>query len=108
MKARAGLCERRPGLVNFRGATMFVRTIALMSGLSLLGLCAAPVLADQLLDPDTLPPQARDYALHGDLANFDPFGNPVTAQCRWTREQSPTAQGLKWMLREECNQEMPR
>jgi len=81
--------------------------------LALVGISACSVLgqgarADQLLDPDTLPPPARERALHGDLARTDPFGAPASAQCRWTREQMPTSQGLKWMLREECNQDMPR
>jgi hypothetical protein len=59
-------------------------------------------MADQMIDPDQLPPKAREFALRGPLGARDPFGNPANAGCNWSRVQVPSSQGLKWMAVEEC------
>jgi len=59
--------------------------------------------AGRMVDPDTLGPAAREYALHGNLYDHDPSGGPAEPGCIWSRIQVPTGQGLKWMDEEECN-----
>ncbi len=55
------------------------------------------------IDPETLPPSQRYYALHGPLYDHDPTGAPAAPGCLWARIQVPTAQGLRWLDQEECN-----
>ncbi len=80
-----------------------------MSVLLRTGFAAASLLclgaaaqADQMIDPDTLPPKAREFALHGPLGDYDPYGRAAQTGCNWSRVQIPTTQGLKWVAREEC------
>jgi hypothetical protein len=68
---------------------------------------AAPAQT-RFVDPQTLPPGARGYALYGNLGNRDPFGYPASSGCVWSRIQVPTSQGLRWMAMEECNPGMMR
>ena len=63
---------------------------------------AASAHADRFVDPQTLPPRARVFALHGPLGSLDPYGRPTPAGCKWSRLQVPTAQGLRWVAQEEC------
>lgn len=65
-------------------------------------LCSSASAA-RLIDPNTLPPRAREYALYGKLGDRDPYGRPASPGCNWSRIQVPTAQGLRWMATEECN-----
>lgn len=55
------------------------------------------------LDPNVLGPRARARALHGPLGDTNPWGEPSAIGCRWSRIQVPTAQGLRWMVMEECD-----
>ena len=64
---------------------------------------APMAFADRWVDPDTLPPRARHFALHGNLGEIGPFREPARAGCRWSRIQVPTSRGLKWMAHEECS-----
>ena len=66
-----------------------------------LGMCAT-ARADQMVDPDTLSPKDREFALHGPLGQLDPWGRPSTTGCRWSRMQVPSSKGLKWVAVEEC------
>jgi hypothetical protein len=68
---------------------------------------APAAFADRWVDPDTLPPRARQFALHGNLGAVGPFGEPTRMGCRWSRLQVPTSRGLKWMAHEECDQDWP-
>ena len=58
--------------------------------------------ADRVVDPDTLSPKDREFALHGPLGEVDPWGQRTTTACRWSRMQIPSSQGLKWVAVEEC------
>ena len=85
-------------------ATMTIlqrRTLGWMAAVMVVGFPAA-ALADRQLDPDTLSPKDREFALHGPIGQYDPYGNPATPNCQWSRIQVPTGQGLKWVLQEEC------
>jgi hypothetical protein len=64
---------------------------------------ATAARADRLIDPDTLPPGARSFALRGPLYDRDPYGRPALAGCTWSRIQVPTARGLRWVLQEQCS-----
>lgn len=57
----------------------------------------------RMIDPNTLPPKARQYALHGNLGDRDPYGRPARAGCTWSRLQVPTSQGLRWVAQEDCD-----
>jgi hypothetical protein len=83
-------------ICSFRKAT--TGSIVAALGVAL----ASPAWADRLVDPDQLPPRAREFALHGPLGAYDPFGNPTNPGCNWSRIQVPSSQGLKWMALEEC------
>jgi hypothetical protein len=56
------------------------------------------------VDPDTMSPQAREFALHGPLGDLGPSGRPAGPGCRWSRLQIPTAEGLRWVAHEDCDQ----
>jgi hypothetical protein len=68
---------------------------------------APAAFADRWVDPDSLPPRARHFALHGNLGEVGPFREPARAGCRWSRMQVPTSRGLKWMAHEECSDDWP-
>jgi hypothetical protein len=55
------------------------------------------------VDPDTLPPNARERALYGPLNNTDPWGEPARPGCTWSRIQMQTGQGLQWVAMEDCD-----
>lgn len=79
---------------------------ALVTGCALM-ILAAPALATPgvtwTIDPLTLPPNLRQEALTGPLGDRDPFGQPAQPGCIWTRIQIPTAQGLRWLDEEDCD-----
>lgn len=83
---------------------MHARFFAAAAGFSLL-LASFPAKAgaDRMLDPLTLPPRAQAAALNGPLGPYGPFGEPADPGCYWSRIQTPTAQGLRWMLLETCS-----
>ncbi len=60
-------------------------------------------MADRIVDPQSLPPRARAFALNGPLGQLDPYGRPAAPGCRWSRLQVPTATGLRWVAQEECD-----
>ena len=77
------------------------RAIAIMVTFMIAGLVSA-AKADRMVDPDTLSPKDREFALHGPIGQYDPWGQPTTPSCRWSRIQIQTSQGLKWVALEEC------
>jgi hypothetical protein len=62
----------------------------------------------RFVDPETLPPRQRAYALHGKLGDRDPSGRQASSGCQWSRIQVPTAQGPRWLAEEQCNPGMMR
>ena len=48
-------------------------------------------------------PNAHARALKAPLYDRDPLGQPIPANCSWTRLQVPTAAGLRWVDEEHCN-----
>jgi hypothetical protein len=48
-------------------------------------------------------PAAHAQALRDPLYTRDPWGQPIPANCHWTRLQVPTSQGLRWVDEEHCN-----
>lgn len=83
--------------MNLRSATFLVTALSVIS-------IAGPAFAGagQTIDPDSLPPSQREYALHGKLYDRDPFGRPADPGCIWSRIQVPSGQGLKWLDEEDC------
>jgi hypothetical protein len=80
------------------------RRTALVLGPLLAAICCSSAMAQvRYLDPNTLPPQEREFALHGPLGDVGPTGQPVPTGCMWSRLQVPTPQGLRWVAMEECN-----
>jgi hypothetical protein len=65
--------------------------------------CSAALAADRNIDPDMLPPAERNFALHGPLGDVGPSGRAAPMGCRWSRLQIPTANGLRWVAHEECD-----
>jgi hypothetical protein len=55
------------------------------------------------LDPLALPPAERQMALTAALGDRGPFGEPADPGCYWSRYSTPTPQGLRWLLEEECS-----
>jgi hypothetical protein len=84
---------------------MLIPKTTLIAAALLACLVAAPAFAQvgRTIDPDTLPPAQREYALHGNLYDHDPTGGPTDPGCLWGRIQVPTSQGLRWLDQEECN-----
>jgi hypothetical protein len=77
---------------------------ALIAGGFLAGCWATSAAAfERLIDPQTLPPAERAAALHGPLGAVGPDGTPSTPDCRWSRLQMPTSEGVRWMVVEECD-----
>jgi hypothetical protein len=83
---------------------MTFRRTLIFSAASLSSFFAVSAYAQvgQTIDPATLPPAQREYALHGKLYDRDPFGNPAAPGCLWSRLQVPTSAGLRWLDREDC------
>jgi hypothetical protein len=63
---------------------------------------AAVAGPQRMLDPLTLPPQERQEALTAPLGRHGPFGEPSDPGCRWSRYSTPTPQGVRWLLEEDC------
>jgi hypothetical protein len=80
---------------------------ALAAGCAWMLLGAAPAFAGAdaawRVDPLTLPPAQRQQALTARLGRTGPFGEPAAPGCIWTRIQVPTAQGLRWIDEENCD-----
>jgi hypothetical protein len=75
----------------------------LVAGLTLaLGATTAAAFSRNV-DPQTLSPRARAFALYGPLGDYGPTGRPTEPGCQWSRLQIPTAQGLRWVAHEECD-----
>jgi hypothetical protein len=55
------------------------------------------------LDPDTLPPAERQFALHGPIGEVGPSGRAAPVGCRWSRLQLPSAKGVRWFIQEDCS-----
>jgi hypothetical protein len=66
---------------------------------------AAALASERNVDPNTLSPNAREFALHGPLGDRGPNGRPAEPGCVWSRLQIPTSQGLRWVAHEDCNPE---
>lgn len=83
---------------------MIIRQTTLLAAALLTSSVAGTAFAQvgRTIDPDTLPPAQRDYALHGRLYDRDPTGALASPGCLWSRIQVPTGQGLKWLDQEEC------
>ncbi|HUZ67948.1 MAG TPA: hypothetical protein VMU56_09840 [Beijerinckiaceae bacterium] len=56
----------------------------------------------RVIDPSSLTPRERAEFYRAPLGDTGPFGEPVQADCMWSRLQVPTAQGLRWEAIEEC------
>ena len=78
---------------------VYVATAALLTGAA----CSASFAQTLNIDPNTLPPRERQYALYGNLGNRGPTGAPADPGCTWSRLQVPTAQGLRWIDQENCS-----
>ena len=64
--------------------------------------------ADRFIDPWTLPPAQRDFALRGPLDQYDYTGFPARSGCQYSRIQLPSDQGLRWFVDEDCSQNYNR
>ncbi len=84
---------------------MFAKRLACggLAAMVLGGALCSAANAARFVDPSTLPPKARHYALYGKLGDHDPYGRPAEPGCQWSRIQTPTAHGLRWVAEEECN-----
>jgi hypothetical protein len=90
---------------------MRTKVTLMLSGAAILGSVFVSGLAmaqTRFVDPQTLSPRERAYALHGNLGDRDPTGRPAASGCQWSRIQVPTAQGLRWLNEEQCNPGMMR
>ena len=79
---------------------------AALGAASALSLCAWGANAwaqERNVDPDTLPPRARAFALYGPLGDRNPYGYPARPGCTWSRLQVPTSRGLRWVAHESCD-----
>jgi hypothetical protein len=87
-----------------------LRRFACLSLIALSGAVAprASFAQERNVDPDTLPPRERNFALYGPLGNYDPAGLPAASGCTWSRLQVPTSQGLRWVAHESCDPGMMR
>ena len=65
--------------------------------------CSSAMAFDRMLDPNVLPPQEREFALHGPLGDVGPRGEPTPTGCQWSRLQVPTSEGLRWIAIEQCD-----
>jgi hypothetical protein len=64
---------------------------------------AASAGPTRTLDPLTMSPEQRYIALTAPLGRYGPFGEPADPGCYWSRFSTPTPQGVRWLLEEECS-----
>jgi hypothetical protein len=69
----------------------------------LLSASAASAGPTRTLDPLAMPPAEREMALTAALGRYGPFGEPADPGCYWSRFSTPTPQGVRWLLEEECS-----
>lgn len=84
---------------------MDVRQVTLIAA-TLAYSIATPAFAPlhPMVGRDTFPSAQREYALHGKLYDHGPTSAPASSGCTWGQIQTPTGEGLKWMVEEQCQQ----
>ena len=65
--------------------------------------CSLAMASERNVDPETMSPRVREFALHGPLGDLGPTGRPAGPGCRWSRLQIPTPEGLRWVAHEQCD-----
>ena len=85
-----------------------IARIAILSAAAIALSGTAAMAFQRYLDPNTLPPRERAFALYGPLGDIGPTGQPAHPGCTWSRLQVPTSEGLRWMAVQDCDRDWDR